>query len=109
MACRITRLAAVAALVSAAPAAAQRAGAVELGAFARYTNFDNSLGMSNSIGAGGRVSVALRPGFAFELDLSRTRASTDRAGGPIGYTPLHARVIGTLPAGQHMQVLVGGG
>jgi len=62
MACRITRLAMVASLVSAAPVVGQGTGAVELGAFARYTNFDNSLGMSSTVGAGGRVSVALRPG-----------------------------------------------
>ncbi|HKC40956.1 MAG TPA: hypothetical protein VKC15_15555, partial [Gemmatimonadales bacterium] len=69
MACRITRLAVGFALVSAAPATGQGPGAVELGAFGRYTNFDNSLGMTSTIGAGGRVSVALRPGFAFELDV----------------------------------------
>ena len=109
MACRITRLAVVFALVSAVPAAGQQAGAVELGAFARYTNFDNSLAMANTFGAGGRVSVALRPRFAFELDLSRTRASTDRTGSSVTYTPLHARVTGALPAGERMDVLVGGG
>ncbi len=110
MASRITWLAVVFALVSAAPAAGQRAGAVELGAFARYTDFDNSLAMANTFGAGGRVSVALRPRFGFELDLSRTSASTDRTGGgSVTYTPLHARVIGALPAGERMEVLVGGG
>jgi hypothetical protein len=109
MACRITQLVVGVALVSAAPAAGQGAGAVELGAFARYTNFDNSLGMSSTIGAGGRVSVALRPGVAFEVDLSRTSASTDRAGGSVTYTPLHARVVGTLPAGGRLDALVGAG
>jgi len=109
MARRITRLAVASALVCAAPAAGQRAGAVELGAFARYTNFDNSLGMSTTIGAGGRVSVALRPRVAFELDLSRTSASIDRAGGPVTYTPLHARVVGMLPTGGRVEALVGGG
>ena len=109
MACRITRLAVVVALICAAPAAGQGAGAVELGAFARYTNFDNSLGMSNTIGAGGRVSVTLRPRVGFELDLSRTSASTDRAGGTVTYTPLHARVVGTLPTGGRVEALLGGG
>jgi len=109
MAFRITRLAVEFALVSAAPALGQGAGAVEVGAFARYTNFDNSLGMTSTVGAGGRVSVALRPGFALELDLSRTSASSDPRGGSVTYTPLHARVIGALPAGERMEVLVGGG
>jgi hypothetical protein len=111
MACRIARVAVVAVLVSAAPAAGQRAGAVELGAFARYTNFDNSLRMSNTIGAGGRASVAIRPGLAFEVDLSRTSASPDRAGagGSITYTPLHARVIATFTTGTRVEALAGGG
>ena len=111
MACRITRLAVGFTLVSAAPALAQQAGSVEVGAFARYTNFDNSLGMTNTLGAGGRVSVALRPGFAFEVDVSRTSASSDPRGGgsSVTYTPVHARVVGALPAGQRMEVLVGGG
>jgi hypothetical protein len=109
MASRITRLAVGVALVGAAPAAGQRAGAVEVGAFARYTNFDNSLSMTSTVGAGGRVSVALRPGFAFEVDVSRTSASSDPRGGAVTYTPLHARVIGALPAGERMEVLVGGG
>ena len=109
MACRITRLAVGFALVSAAPALAQQAGSVEVGAFARYTDFDNSLGMTNTLGAGGRVSVALRPGFAFEVDLSRTSASSDPRGGSVTYTPFHARVVGALPAGERMEFLVGGG
>ncbi len=111
MASRITRLAMVASLVSAAPVVAQGTGAVELGAFARYTNFDNSLGMSSTVGAGGRVSVALRPGFAFEVDVSRTSASSapSGGGGSVTYTPFHARVVGALPAGERMEVLVGGG
>ena len=110
MAWRITRLAVGFALVSAAPAPAQQAGAVEAGAFARFTNFDNSLGMTNTFGAGGRVSVALRPGFAFEVDVSRTSASSaSGGGGSVTYTPFHARVIGALPAGDRMEVLVGGG
>ena len=109
MACRITRLAVGFALVSAAPALAQQAGAVEVGAFARYTNFDNSLGMTNTLGAGGRVSVALRPGFAFEVDVSRTSASSVSGGGSVTYTPFHARLVGALPAGERMEVLVGGG
>jgi len=111
MVCRITRLAVGFALVSAAPALAQSAGAVEVGAFARYTNFDNSLGMASTFGAGGRVSVALRPGFAFEVDVSRTSASGAPSGGTgsVTYTPFHARVVGALPAGERMEVLVGGG
>ncbi len=109
MACRITRLAVGFALVSATPALGQGAGAVEVGAFARYTNFDNSLAMESAFGAGGRVSVALRPGVAFELDLSRTSASSGSRGGSVTHTPLHARVIGALPAGDRMEVLVGGG
>src|SRR6266705_227324 len=68
---RCMALSAVALLV-AAPASAQRPGAVEIGALARFTDFDNNLGMSNAVGAGGRVAVYVRPRLAFELDMSRT-------------------------------------
>jgi len=81
-------------LLLAAPPSAQRAGAVEIGALARFTDFDNNLGMSNTVGAGGRLAVYVRPRLAFELDMSRT--SSDRSAGSATYTPLHARLVVSL-------------
>jgi Outer membrane protein beta-barrel domain len=96
------------AMLVAAPAPAQRRGAVELGAFARFTNFDNSLGMSSGMGAGGRAAVFVWSGVAFELDVSRT-SSDGPAGSGATYTPVHARLVGGLGSRGRVQALLGGG
>jgi hypothetical protein len=95
---RVVRLAAVASL-AALPLAAQRAGTVEVGAFARYTDFDNSLGLGNAIGVGARGAVYVRPNLALELDVSRSS----------GYTPVHARLVGAFGTGSRAEMLLGGG
>lgn len=95
---RVIRLAAVASL-AALPLAAQRVGTVEVGAFVRYTDFDNSLGFGNTIGVGGRGAVYVRPNLALELDVSRST----------GYTPVHARLVGAFDTGSRTQMLLGGG
>src|SRR6266496_4014614 len=76
---RAIRFVAAASLAAAPPLAAQGAGTVEIGAFARYTDFDNSLAMNNAVGIGGQVSVYLERVVAVELDVSRTSA-----GRPLG-------------------------
>ena len=98
---------AASALLLAAPATAQRRGAVEISALARFTDFDNDLGMSNAVGAGGRLSVYVRSRLAFELDLSQT--STDRAAGSATYTPLHARLVAGIGHGGRVEGLLGAG
>lgn len=105
---RLTHVVPVWAIVLAAPAAAQRAGTVEVGAFARYSNFDNSLGMDNTVGVGGRVGVYLRPSLALELDISRT--STDGPGGTTAtYTPVRLRAVYNGTVGTRADALLGGG
>jgi len=105
---RMIRIAAVASLAAALPAAAQRAGTVEIGAFARYTDFDNSLALNNAVGVGGRATVFLERAVALELDVSRT--SADRpGGGSVTYSPAHLRLVGAVAAGQRLEVLLGGG
>ena len=95
------------ALLLAAPASAQRPGAVEIGALARFTDFDNNLGMSNTVGAGGRLAVYVRPRLAFELDMSRT--SSDRSAGSAIYTPLHARLVVGVGRPGRVEGLLGAG
>src|SRR5207247_1987197 len=58
MMARGIRLAVVASLVLALPVTAQRAGTMEVGAFARYVDFDNTLGLGNAVGVGARPAVA---------------------------------------------------
>ena len=103
---RCMTLSAVAFLL-AAPATAQRIGAVEIGALARFTDFDNNLGMSNTVGAGGRVAVYMSPRLAFELDMSRT--ASDRSAGATTYTPLHARLVVGVGRPGRLEGLVGAG
>lgn len=110
MTIRETCFAAAAALTLAAPVAAQRPGSFEAGAFARYTRFDNSLGIGNAIGAGGRLAVFLQPNVTVELDVART--SSDRPGGAaVTHTPLHARLTYyyQTPGSARVDVLVGAG
>ncbi len=109
MTSRVIRLVAAAALLCAAPAAAQGAGAVEVGAFARRTHFDNSLGMKSTLGVGGWASVAIRPGLAFELDVSHTSADFKSGSGSTTYTPVHARLVGTFTTGPRVEAALGGG
>jgi hypothetical protein len=109
MSSRLMHGAAAAALVLAAPAAAQRAGAVDFGVFGRYTDYDNSLTLSNSIGFGARVSAYVQPGVALELDVSRTSADPTGGGSSATHTPVHFRVIGAIPAGRRFDALLGGG
>ena len=96
---RVIRLAATASLAATLPLAAQRVGTIEIGAFARYTDFDNSLGFGNAIGVGGRGAVYVRPNLALELDVSRSTK----------YTPVHARLVGAFATGTRTELLLGGG
>ncbi len=109
MSSREMRLLAVAALVLAVPAAAQRIGAVDVGVFGRYTDFDNSLALDNAIGFGGRAAVFVPPGIALELDVSRSSADPAGGGSSVSHTPVRFRFVGALPSGSHVDVLLGGG
>lgn len=99
---RLGRLALL--LLLLAPAAgAQAPGTVEFGAFTRYTDFDNSLGMGTTLAGGGRVAVYLRRAVAVELDAARASANSIR------HTPLHLRVVYDAPVGPRASAVIGGG
>ena len=66
-------------LGTAAPAIAQKGGAVELGGFGRYTKFESALNFDNKIGFGGRFGIFLASNLAVEADASYT--TTSSAGG----------------------------
>jgi hypothetical protein len=105
---RVIRIAVVAWLAAALPVSAQHAGTVEIGAFARYTDFDNSLAMNNTVGVGGQATVYLERAVAVELDVSRTSASRP-GGGSVSYTPVHVRLVAAFATGNRLDVLLGGG
>jgi len=101
MTARIICTALAAALGCALPAsaAAQRKGTLEIGAFGRYVNYDNAIGLDNAVGIGGRVALYLGPTFAIEIDLAR---STD-------HTPLHVRAAYEGPVSDRVEALLGFG
>ena len=105
---RAIRFVAAASLAAAPPLAAQGAGTVEIGAFARYTDFDNSLAMNNAVGIGGQVTVYVEHVVAVELDVSRTSAGRP-TGGSVTYTPMHIRLVRAFATGNRLDVLLGGG
>src|SRR2546426_8433793 len=100
---RAMRLLAVAAVGCALPVAAQRAGTIEVGGFARYVDFDNTLPMGDDMDIGGRVAVYLEPAVTLEVDLARSSQSS------VTYTPLHVRAVYNGSISSRLEALVGGG
>ena len=103
MVVRVMQFAAIGALTLAPPATAQRAGSVEGGVFARYTKFDNTLGMGNAMGIGGRAAFYLSQTLAVEVDAGHA------SGNSIGYTPTHLRLVFDAPWSSRLDGLLGGG
>jgi hypothetical protein len=108
MVSRATRLVAVSVLGFAVPAAAQRPGTIELGGFLRYTEFDNSLALGNTIGVGGRLAAYVRPDLALEVALSRTSADAPGTNA-VTHTPAHFRVVYSPEVAERLAVLAGAG
>ena len=105
---RLSLAAALCALVLAPGAAAQRPGTVEVSGSARYSNFDNSLGLDNTIGWGGLVAVYVRPSLALELDVAPT--STDGPGEiSAKHTSVRLRLVYNGPVSTRVHALLGGG
>jgi outer membrane protein OmpA-like peptidoglycan-associated protein len=108
--CGVLRLALTAAplmLALATPAAAQRRGTLELGALANYAMFDDDLNLDDAVGVGGRLGWYFSDEWALEADggLTPTQA------GPVDVDamPIHVRLLRSLPAGERIALLLGGG
>jgi OOP family OmpA-OmpF porin len=90
------------------PVSGQSAGTVEIGGFARYTRFDQSLGLDDAIGAGGWLGVFIAPGLALEGTGGYLPTS-----GPLtangSLIPLHARLVYARQVAGPMAVLLGAG
>lgn len=69
-------------VLSAAPAAAQHAGVVELGGFGQFTNTSQSGLSSTGWGGGGRLGVFLGRRWELEADGAGTSFNSATAGGP---------------------------
>src|SRR2546430_10525080 len=61
MSSRVLAVLAVASLVCALPVAAQRTGTIEVGGFARYVDFDNTLPMGDDMDIGGGGGGVFQP------------------------------------------------
>ena len=106
---RTVALAAIVAALAAAPVAAQDRGAIELGAFGRYTSFSSTgLDLADHAGFGGRAGFFLSPLLALELDVSRT-STHDPAASSIAYYPYHLRGVLNLPFTDRFSALLGAG
>ena len=91
------------------PAAAQQFGALELGAFAHIAYFQNSLRFKQGSGGGG-VRLGFFPMRYLELEAEGAFVPTEGpAGVKVSYIPLRARLIFNFPAGEHTDLLLGGG
>ena len=98
----------LAAVIGASPLSAQ--GAIELGGFGGYTRFDNSLGLEDQPGAGGRLSIISGAGFATSILEFEGAYATQAVGGlTLRIIPARARLLYALPLGGHASFLLGGG
>jgi outer membrane protein OmpA-like peptidoglycan-associated protein len=93
----------------AVPAAAQRAGAVELGAFGRYTIFDDTLRLDDAFGGGGRLGVFVARNFAIEAEGSYSEATVTGTSTRVWNVPAYLRLVYNLPLGARAALLLGAG
>jgi OOP family OmpA-OmpF porin len=90
-------------------AAAQGGGTLEAGAFAQASYFDRTLGFEQGAGGGGaRLGVFLNRYLEVEADGAFVPVE-GRNGLHVFYLPARARLLLNVPAGEHTDLLVGGG
>lgn len=91
------------------PAASQQAGALEFGAFAQASYFEESIGFDRGSGGGG-IRLGFFPVRYLELEAEGAFVPTEGPGGlNVSYIPLRARLLFNLPVGEHGAFLIGGG
>lgn len=96
--------------LSAAPALAQDKGTIEVGAFVKFTDYDNSFGTArksaNSWGGGGRLGYFFSPKWSLELDGSGNATDvkeffTGYASTALTYYPFHLRILYNQKLGEN--------
>jgi outer membrane protein OmpA-like peptidoglycan-associated protein len=95
-------------LASAAPLAAQKPGAVELGVFGRYNWLDNALHFDDRGGVGGRLGIFVLRNLEIEGDGSYNPTYT-QAGDFVRYVPWHARLLYNARFGTYYTFIIGAG
>src|SRR5947209_6285919 len=87
---------------------AQKAGTLEIGAFGRFTRFDQSLALDNAYGVGGYLGVFVAPGLALEGTGSYLPTTGQFI--PDGtLIPLHAQLVYARPIAGSFGIMIGGG
>ena len=106
----------MAALLLAAPAAAQQPGTLILGGFGQYTMFDDALSLKDAFGYGGRIGAFISPNAFLEAEGSYTSPDWEGAAPAdrdVHYGPVSARLMFAFPfmagSGFNAGFQVGGG
>src|SRR5688572_2658889 len=85
-------------------------GAVELGGFGGYTQFDNSLGLNDKASGGGRLSVVSGSGWStFVLEAEGAYAQIGVGASNLRYIPARARLGYQIPVAGNFSLLLAGG
>jgi outer membrane protein OmpA-like peptidoglycan-associated protein len=92
------------------PAALSAQGSIELGGFGTYTQFDESLGLTDRTGGGARFSVISGSGWStFLLEAEGAYVTTPFAGANVTFIPARARLVYGLPIQRAGSFLIGAG
>jgi len=100
---------AVAALVMAAPVAAQQRGTIEFGGFASAGVFNKDLTLDRGIGGGGRVGAYVTPRFSLEFEKGEMRAQRTLGLKDVNVGILSARAVSTFGQLGALSLLAGAG
>jgi peptidoglycan-associated lipoprotein len=99
----------IAALVCAAPAAAQSRGTMEFGAFGSSASFDNALSLKTGYGGGGRIGMFLDPRWSLEFENAEMRATRPNGLKDVNVGILSGRVVGVPFKRGALSLLTGAG
>lgn len=107
----VTRALAVglAAALHGGSADAQRAGAVELGAFGRYSIFDDTLGLDDAFGGGARLGVFLARNLALDAQASYSDVTIAGTSTRVWNVPGYLRLVYNVPLAARAALLLGAG
>ena len=88
-------------LLSVGTAVAQSSGTFEIGAFARYSLFDDDLGLEDKVGGGGTLGLFLMRNLALEAEGAYTKTGNENPPPEtdVSNTPLRARLTYHIPLG----------
>ncbi|MHB0949522.1 MAG: OmpA family protein [Gemmatimonadaceae bacterium] len=99
----------LAALLAAVPAAAQRRGTMEFGAFGSAASFDNDLGLKTAYGGGGRIGMYLEPRLSIEFEDAEMRATRTNGLKDVNVGILSGRLVAVPVRAGAFSILLGAG